>query len=78
MMIASHLFALIPLLVLLILSLIFYGKGLVHLLSGSYGMTLGWFAVVNNWEIMFFPLIIFSVMISIILFLFSMTRGNWL
>lgn len=74
----THLFALIPLLVFLILSLVFYGKGLVHLLTLAYTFTLAWFAIINAWEIMFFPICIITGIISVILFLFAMSRGNWL
>lgn len=77
-MLITHLYALIPLLVLLILSLIFYGRGLVHLGTLAYAMSLGIMAVTNQWEIMFFPIIIVSALIALILFWYSMVRGNWL
>ncbi len=77
-MIVTHLYALIPLLVLLILSLVFYGRGLVHLLTLSYAMMLGYMAVTNQWEIMFFPIIALTIIIALWLFIFAMTNGNWL
>lgn len=77
-MLVSHLFVLIPLLVLLILSLVYYGKGLVHLLTGSYALVIGYMAVVNEWEILFFPIVVFSVIIALILFAFAMLKGDWL
>ena len=77
-MLESHFYALIPLLVMLIMSLVFYGKGLVHLLTLGYCMTLAWFAIVNSWEIMFYPVILIAGIISIILFAFAMTKGDWL
>lgn len=77
-MTVTHLYALIPLLVLLILSLVFYGRGLVHITTCSYALMLGYMAVLNNWEILFFPIVIFTVMISILLFTFAMTKGDWL
>lgn len=77
-LIISHLLALIPLLVLLICSLVFYGKGLIHLLTGAYSLTLGYLAIVNTWELLFFPIVVLTVIIAIILFWYSMVRGNWL
>lgn len=77
-MIATHLFALIPLLILLILSLVFYGRGLVHLMTFFYVIALSFMAITNNWEIVFFPILIFSGIIAIILFVFAMTKGDWL
>ena len=77
-MLATHLYALIPLLILLILSLIFYGRGLIHLCTGSYGLMLGYIAALNQWEILFFPIVTISVIIAIILFVFAMTKGDWL
>lgn len=74
----THFVALLPLLILLVMSLIFYGKGLVHLMMVSYALALSLFAVTNSWEIMFFPVCIGSVIIGLILFFWSMTRGNWL
>lgn len=75
---ATHLFALIPLLVLLILSLVFYGKGLVHILTLAYTITLALMAIINSWEIMFYPMCVFTGIIAILLFIFAMSRGNWL
>lgn len=77
-MLLSHLLTLIPLLVLLILSLVFYGKGLVHLLTGSYALVLGYVAITGQWEILFFPIVTITVIIAIILFTFAMTKGDWL
>lgn len=77
-MIVTHLYALIPLLVLLILSLVFYGRGLVHLATVGYGITLGYMAALNEWEILFFPIIATTVIIALILFFWSMTKGDWL
>ena len=75
---ATHLYALIPLLVLLVLSLVFSKSGLVHLMTLGYSMVLGWFAVLNDWEIMFFPILIITGIIAIILFITAMVRGDWL
>ena len=75
---ATHLYAILPLLVLLVLSLVFNKSGLVHLMTIGYVMVLGWFAVINSWEIMFFPVIICTGIIAIILFIMAMVRGDWL
>ena len=75
---ATHLYALLPLLVLLVLSLVFNKSGLVHLMTLGYSAILGWFAVVNDWEIMFFPILVITGIIAIILFIMAMVRGDWL
>ena len=77
-MVISHLLALIPLLVLLILSLVFWGKGLVHITTCSYALTLGYIAIVGGWELLFFPIIVGVVIMTIILFAIAMSKGNWL
>ena len=74
----THLYALIPLLVLLVLSMIWYGRGLIHLLGLFYTVTLGIMGATNEWEIMFFPLLAFTGIIQIILFFWSMSKGDWL
>lgn len=75
---ATHLFGLIPLLIFLVLSLVFWGKGLVHLLTIGYTLVLAWMAVANQWEILFFPVCAISGIIAIILFGISMLKGDWL
>ena len=75
---ATHLFGMIPLLVLLVLSLVFNKSGLVHLMTLAYVMVLGWFALVNQWEILFFPVLILTGIIAILLFTLAMTKGDWL
>jgi len=75
---ATHLFAIIPLLVFLTLSLIFNKSGLLHLMTLGYVMVLGWFAVLNQWEVLFFPVLIITGIIAIILFTMAMVKGDWL
>lgn len=77
-MIVTHLYASIPLLVLLILSLVFYGRGLVHALTFGYTIALAWIATVNQWEVMFFPMLLLTGIIALILFVYAMFNGNWL
>lgn len=77
-MIATHLYALIPLLVFLVMSLVFNKSGLVHLLTLGYVIALALISVTNQWEIVFFPVCLFSGIISLILFAYSMFRGDWL
>lgn len=74
----THLYALIPLLVLLILSMIWYGRGLIHLTGLFYTATLAIMGATNEWEIMFFPLLAITGIIQIILFFWSMNKGSWL
>ena len=75
---ATHLYAIIPLLVLLVLSLVFNKSGLVHLMTLGYVMVLSWFAVLNQWEVLFFPVLIITGIIAILLFITAMVRGDWL
>lgn len=77
-MIVTHLYAIIPLLVLLIISLVWYGKGLLHLMTFGYNATLAFVAITNNWELLFSPLLAVTAIISLILFGFAMSRGGWL
>lgn len=77
-MAGSHLLALIPLLLLLVVSMIWYGRGLLHLMLLSYSMVLGYVAVSEQWELLFFAPIAGCVVIGIILFVFAMTKGDWL
>lgn len=75
---ATHLYAILPLLVLLVLSLVFNKSGLVHLMTLGYTMALGWFAVLNEWEILFFPVLVITGIIAILLFTIAMVKGDWL
>lgn len=75
---ATHLFAVIPLLAFLILSLVFSKSGLLHLATLFYSLVLGWLAVINTWEVLFFPVVVITSMISIILFIHAMVKGDWL
>lgn len=77
-MVVTHFMALMPLLIMLLFSMIFYGKGLVHLLTLAYTMTLAFVVVSGSWEILFFPILSITGLIAIILFFFAMSRGNWL
>lgn len=77
-MYGSHLLAAIPLLILLIISMVWYGRGLLHLMLVSYATILGFIAVSNQWELLFFPLIAGTMIIGLILFTYSMTKGDWL
>lgn len=75
-MVISHLLVLIPLTIFLILSLIFYGKGLVHILTFSTTMAIAYMAIVGGWELLFFPILVVTALISIILFSFAMMKGG--
>ena len=77
-MLGSHFIALVPMLIMLVLSLVFYGRGLVHITTLAYALVLAFVAALNQWELLFFPLIAGTVIIAIILFTYSMVRGNWL
>lgn len=74
----THFLAIIPLIIFLVLSLIFYGKGLVHLLTISYSICLAVIAVIGQWGILFAPICGAGAVIGLILFIFSMSKGDWL
>lgn len=73
----THFQALIPLLVLLILSLIFIKCGILHLMLIAYAMILGFIAILGTWELLFFPIVLGSGIIGIFLFISAMVRGEW-
>ena len=75
---ATHLYALIPLLVLLALSFFFSRSGLLHLMTLGYVMVLSWFAVINEWEVLFFPMLLLTGIIAILLFITAIVKGDWL
>jgi len=77
-MLDTHLFAMIPLLVILTLSMVFYGRGLIHLMGLAYSITLAFMAISNTWEVIFFPIIALMVIIELILFLWAMSKGDWI
>lgn len=74
----THFVASLPLLILFIVEMIFFRRGLIHLAVITYTIALSWYAVTNQWEIMFFPLCIVIGIISIILFGWCMLQGDWL
>lgn len=75
-----HLMAVIPLLILFICSLIWFKKGLLHLTSLAYVVILTYVALTDTtqWEFMFFPLLMGTGFILILLFVYSMLEGDWL
>lgn len=73
-----HLLSLIPLLALLTMSMIWYGRGLIHITLFAYSMTLAFVAINGSWELMFFPILAGTAIISLILFIYAMTKGDWL
>lgn len=75
---STHLYALLPLMIFLVLSMIWYGRGLLHLLTGSYAVILAFIAITQGWEMLFFPVCLISVIIAIILFVISMSKGDWI
>ena len=77
-MLATHLYALIPLMVILVLSMAYFGRGLIHIMGLAYVITLSFMAIGNTWEIMFFPILAISGIIFLILFIYAMLNGGWL
>lgn len=77
-LVISHLLALLPLFVLLVLSLVFHHKGLIHIMTFAYSAVLAYMAITGGWELLFFPCIMGVAVISLILFMFSMSKGVWL
>ena len=74
----THFFALLIMIILMIVSLVFYGKGLVHLVTLGYAVSLALIGAINGWEILFFMPVLGSGLIALILFSFSMSKGDWL
>lgn len=74
----EHFLALIPLMILLIVSIIWYGKGLLHLITLAYAIILGIIAINGSYGALFFPICAGSAIIALILFFIAMTRGDWL
>lgn len=77
-MVLSHFIALIPMMVLLIISIIWWGKGLLHLMLIGYTGVLAFIAVSQQWEILFLPLCLGTMAIALILFIMAMSKGDWL
>ena len=64
--------------VLLIISMIWWKRGLLHILTLGYAIALGYMAAANGWDLVFIPVIVITGIISIILFIYAMTKGDWL
>lgn len=73
-----HLLSLIPLLALFAMSMIWYGRGLIHITLFAYSITLAFVAISGSWELLFFPLLTGTAIIALLLFVYAMTKGNWL
>jgi len=73
-----HLFAIIPLLVLLVCSMIWYGRALLHITGAGYCAVLGYVAIEGGWEFMFFPLLAGTSIIFILLTVYALIKGDWL
>lgn len=54
----------------------FYRKVLVWLLPLAYSVVLGWFAIINTWEILFYPVILTLGICSLIGFIYSCIQGD--
>lgn len=76
-MVSSHLLTLLPLFVLLTLSLVFNKCGLLHIMTLGYVVILSFVAASGGWEVLMFAPLAGTGMISLILFLFCMARGDW-
>lgn len=77
-MISSHLLALIPLILIFVLSLIWNRTGILHLVSLGYCGLLAFLALTNAWEVLFFPICLGFGIISLILFVICMFNGDWI
>lgn len=74
----EHLFSLIPLMVLLIASIVFHGKMIVHLMLIAYCLILGYLSITGGWEALFWPFIVGGIATGILLMWHSATKGSWL
>lgn len=77
-MFVSHLLALVPLFLLFVCSMVWYGRGLVHAMTLGYTICLTFIAIAGSWEILFYPILLGTGLISTILFVWAMAKGGWL
>lgn len=77
-MTAFHLAGLAPLLVIFILALIFRRAGLIHILVIAYDAVLAYIAIVDTWELLFFPVLAIIAIIELILFIKCAIEGAWI
>ena len=71
----THGIALLFAVIFVIIATIF-NKMLWWLLNIAYLLTLAFMAIINEWELLFFPPIVFFALISIIAFMFTALRGD--
>lgn len=74
----THFIAFLPLIIFFILSLVFYGKALVHVITLGYALSLGYVAILNGWEILFFVPLIGTGIVALLLFWYAIIKGGWL
>lgn len=74
-MLVTHALALAFLVVFSIMAVVFR-KALWWLLCFFYAFVLGWFAIVNTWEVLLFIPLVFIGIISIIGFIYSALQGE--
>lgn len=74
----THFLSLIPLFFFFTLALIFWRTGLLHLVTVGYIMALSFFALYNQWEMVFIPILLGVFIISITLFIIAMAKGDLL
>lgn len=77
-MILEHFLAMIPLMALMVFSIIWWGKGIIHLMTIGYSVILAIIAISGEWEMLFFPICLGSCIIGLILFSIAMGKGDWL
>lgn len=74
----EHFLALLPLMILLIMSFLWRYKGAVHIFTFAYTLVLAWLAFWGSWELIFWPVCIGSGIVSITLFIIAMSEGEWI
>lgn len=74
----THFIAMLPLIIFLILEMIWYGRGLLHIMTLAYNLILAFIAITQGWEFFFLPVCVGIGIISLILFAISMSKGDWL
>lgn len=73
-----HFLALLPMFIMLVLTLIFRRSGIIHLITLAYATVLGFTAILGSWEALLFAPIVGTILISLMLFIIAMTKGEWL
>lgn len=77
-MLSSHLLALVPLMFLFLISLWIYNKAILQAIPFAYAIVLAYIAIVEVWELMFFPFLFGTALVNLLIFVYDALQGDWL